>query len=824
MWTIASRTAARRLLAAIAGGVLLVGLLDLVAPSLSAAARGPVKTIDRTVVTSVGREVDVTLPIAASHVVLHWQGNPNATVSVAFATVPGAFGPSQPVAIDDDGPDASGPDASGPHASQDTFGQVVVAGGARYVRVASDRPIARLTIEALDTRGSALQAAADSAIAASGLGTADGAETEPAVISRAAWGADESLRFDSGGHVKYPPGYFPLQKLIVHHTAGSNNDPDPAATIRAIYYDHTIIRGYGDIDYSFLIDAQGRVYQGRYSRAYGPGEAITGEDLAGNPVRAGHARGFNPGTVGIALLGDFTSVLPPASQRTALIRLLAWEAERHGIDPLGSGTYLNPESGVATFLPNIAGHRNVNVTACPGDAFYATFPTLRQQVAAEIAANTGAAVDHTAPTGTLSPMLTPTGGSTMTFGLPFLEPVTGLAPEDFAVTGTSAGWSVTDVTGGASTYTITVHSDAPTDGTVILTLAAGSVTDLAGNTGPPAALVATATFATDTTAPTAVRGWTPHRTALNVAAFDLTATFSEAVLGLPLSKIQLSGTSEAATPWTFSQPADLGSGANYGFSLEAANPADGTLIVTIPAGATTDPAGNPNKATHISLVIDRTKPTTSAPTTTVEPFGTLGASVPARIAWTASDGSGSGLASFDVERSVDGGPFAVIATGVTASAIAAALSPGHAYQFAVRAHDKAGNISPWRANPALTPTIRQDTSTALHWSSGWKTASSSSYSGGSLHYATSSGAWMTTTVTGQAVGIVGTRALTRGAFKVYVDHVYVGTIDLSSSTVAYRSVVWRWSWSTRGTHTIELVVVGTAGRPRVDVDAVVVLG
>src|SRR5919109_3805174 len=60
---------------------------------------------------------------------------------------------------------------------------------------------------------------------------------EPPVVSRAAWGADESYRFDSVGNEVWPPAFYPTQKLTVHHTAGSN-DPtqDYAATVRAIYY------------------------------------------------------------------------------------------------------------------------------------------------------------------------------------------------------------------------------------------------------------------------------------------------------------------------------------------------------------------------------------------------------------------------------------------------------------------------------------------------------------------------------------------------------------------------------------------------------------
>ena len=56
---------------------------------------------------------------------------------------------------------------------------------------------------------------------------------------------------------------------IVHHTAGVNHDPDPAATVRAIFAYHAVVQGWGDIGYNFLVDADGRIYEGRHSGAPG---------------------------------------------------------------------------------------------------------------------------------------------------------------------------------------------------------------------------------------------------------------------------------------------------------------------------------------------------------------------------------------------------------------------------------------------------------------------------------------------------------------------------------------------------------------------------
>ena len=208
----------------------------------------------------------------------------------------------------------------------------------------------------------------------------------PAVIPRAGWGADESLRFDSSGREIWPPAFWPIQKLIVHHTDTRNGDPDPAATVRSIYYYHAVTQGWGDIGYNFLIDESGRIYEGRHSRDYAPGETPTGRDTSGRGVTGAHAQGFNSGTVGVALLGTLTSKDATAAAQDALERLLTWEAYSTGLDPEASSTYVNPVSGQQATFPNIGGHRDVGATECPGSAFYSTLPAIRADVDARIAA------------------------------------------------------------------------------------------------------------------------------------------------------------------------------------------------------------------------------------------------------------------------------------------------------------------------------------------------------------------------------------------------------------------------------------------------------
>lgn len=84
-----------------------------------------------------------------------------------------------------------------------------------------------------------------------------------------------------------------------------------------------------------------------------------------------------------------TSRPPGIAARAALEQLIAWKAERRGIDPLGSGRYTNPVSGIQLTFANIAGHRDLATTECPGGTFYDTLPALRQAVATRIAESDG---------------------------------------------------------------------------------------------------------------------------------------------------------------------------------------------------------------------------------------------------------------------------------------------------------------------------------------------------------------------------------------------------------------------------------------------------
>jgi len=359
---------------------------------------------------------------------------------------------------------------------------------------------------------------------------------------------------------------------------------------------------------------------------------------------------------------------------------------------------------------------------------------------------------------------------------------------------------------------------------VHLELAADAVTDFAALTGPPTAKSAEATYAQDGDAPTVVLYQTPHRKYINDAKlnyFNVTAAFSEPVTGFQASDVVLGGTSHAARHWVV--PAIFGEdrGASYGFSVEQHSWLNGTLTFQIPDGAVTDLAGNPVTASNlVTIYLDRSAPTTSAPRVTVISNATLASgALRVRLDWSASDAGPAGIATYDIARSVDGQPFKLLKGGVSAKSYGAAVTSGHTYRYEVRAHDKAGNISGWKAGTTIKPTLVQQTSALVHFTGPSGTASKSSYSGGSTRYLAAGGAsaWLQTSA--RSLSFVTTRGPGRGAVRIYVDGVLQATIDLVAATTTYRYVAFAKTWSTVGTHRITVVAVGTPGRPRVDVDA-----
>jgi flagellar hook assembly protein FlgD len=192
----------------------------------------------------------------------------------------------------------------------------------------------------------------------------------PPIIPRLSWGANEAIR-------RHPPHYAPAVTFaVVHHTAGSNNySPDQsAAIVRGIELYHVKGNGWDDIGYNFLVDKYGQVFEGRYG----------GID---RPVVGAHALGFNRGSVGVSVLGNYDSRPLSAEAKTALEQLLAWRLDVAHVEPLSTLTWPSLGNarfpkGIPVFLRAISGHRDTGFTDCPGNTLYAEIPQIAHDVEA----------------------------------------------------------------------------------------------------------------------------------------------------------------------------------------------------------------------------------------------------------------------------------------------------------------------------------------------------------------------------------------------------------------------------------------------------------
>ncbi|HEX4525325.1 MAG TPA: N-acetylmuramoyl-L-alanine amidase [Gaiellaceae bacterium] len=190
----------------------------------------------------------------------------------------------------------------------------------------------------------------------------------PAIVPRSGWHANEEI-------VRASPRYAPAVRLaVVHHTAGTNSytPAQAAAIVRGIEVYHVRGNGWDDIGYNFLVDRFGTVYEGR---AGGIDRNVIGA----------HSEGFNSGTTGIALIGNFMTATPPRAMQDALVKLLAWRLDVAHIDPLSTVVYTSGgnykfKAGKLVTLRAISGHRDTGPSECPGNDAYALLPGIAKSV------------------------------------------------------------------------------------------------------------------------------------------------------------------------------------------------------------------------------------------------------------------------------------------------------------------------------------------------------------------------------------------------------------------------------------------------------------
>jgi hypothetical protein len=235
-----------------------------------------------------------------------------------------------------------------------------------------------------------------------------------------------------------------------------------------------------------------------------------------------------------------------------------------------------------------------------------------------------------------------------------------------------------------------------------------------------------------------------------------------------------------------------------------------------------DAAGNWSAASTDTIVLDAVLPTTSAPGRSFVAGTALSAGkVPVRLTWSGADAT-SGVASYELSQSTDGAAWTTVSATLTSGSLNRPLSAGHSYRFRVRATDAAGNVGGWAYGSTFRVSGYQEGNAHLKYAGSWGTSTSTAWWGGKARASSSPGATVKMTFAGRSFAWVGLTAKTRGKARVYVNGVLKATIDLYSATTEAQRLVWTASWSTSATRTVTIKVVGTSGRPRIDVDAFLV--
>ena len=162
-------------------------------------------------------------------------------------------------------------------------------------------------------------------------GAAGFAVTEPTIVSRETWGA-RAPRCEGATHTPY--------RMTFHHTETPSGERGEAARarMRQMQAYHQNSRGWCDIGYHFVVDADGVIYRGRTTTARS----------------AAHVANQNTGNLGVAMMGSFASAAPSSSAMDGLSATFAFLANTWGIT-------VNADS--------LRGHRQWNgqSTSCPGN-------------------------------------------------------------------------------------------------------------------------------------------------------------------------------------------------------------------------------------------------------------------------------------------------------------------------------------------------------------------------------------------------------------------------------------------------------------------------
>ncbi|HET9851988.1 MAG TPA: FlgD immunoglobulin-like domain containing protein [Candidatus Limnocylindrales bacterium] len=370
----------------------------------------------------------------------------------------------------------------------------------------------------------------------------------------------------------------------------------------------------------------------------------------------------------------------------------------------------------------------------------------------------------------------------------------------------------------AVSWNATLDGDPAPDGDYTVTLTG---TDGAGGSVDTTVPVTVTHPATPSTGVLTFEPTTPLQTTVGTIRYSL--VFAGPIAGLTKSDFTRTGNAPKCVLGT---PALAGAMTGAEYTLTFTGCTSGTVGLYLNAGQIRDAAfavGPAGPAIAATVIVDSSPPKVATARPTLRPALALASpstteKLPTKLTWVGTD-LGGGIASYDVQRSLDGGTFKTIISGRTAAYIYTAMVPGHSYRYRVRARDGSGNVGPWSPSYTWYPGLTQQSKSGLSWTGAWISAGDAQNSGGSAKRTVAAGASVSYTFSGRAIAWVTTLRPDAGAVQVWLDGVLKATVDTRADATIYRQAVYSKTYSSYGTHTIKLVSVGTADRPLVTVDA-----
>jgi subtilisin family serine protease len=200
-------------------------------------------------------------------------------------------------------------------------------------------------------------------------------------------------------------------------------------------------------------------------------------------------------------------------------------------------------------------------------------------------------------------------------------------------------------------------------------------------------------------------------------------------------------------------------------------------------------------------------------------YVTPGGRIPLRLTWSGRDDQ-SGVAHYRLQGSTNGSSYAnLYPANAAASSVTDWRTAGSTYRYRVQSWDHAGNAGSYATTAIWRLVGLQSTSASIAYRGTWRTSFTDAAYGGGTKYAVAARATATLRFTGRAVAWVAQLGPTSGSARVFIDGRYVRTVSLFANRSHPRLIAFEQRWAGSGAHTIAVEVLGTAGHPRVDVDA-----